>query len=81
MVVTGSAGQPTGGLEFVLRAGERLSRTLLELVPESAGQVGGYVLVQSSLPLIGQELFGNNSLDYLSAVPPTSSSQGMAAQP
>ena len=81
MVVAGSAGQPTGGLEFVLRAGERLSRTLLELVPESVGQVGGYVLVQSSLPLIGQELFGNNNLDYLSAVPPTSSSQGMAAQP
>ena len=81
MVVTGSGGQPTGGLEFVLKAGERLSRTLLELVPESAGQVGGYVLVQSSLPLIGQELFGNNTLDYLSAVPPTSSSQGMAAQP
>ena len=81
MVVTGSEGLPTGGLEFVLKAGERLSRTIVELVPESAGQVGGYVVVQSSLPLIGQELFGNNNLDYLSAVPPTASSQGIAAQP
>ena len=81
MVVMGSGGLPTGGLEFVLKAGERLSRTLPELVPESAGQVGGYVLVQSSLPLIGQELFGNMTLDYLSAVPPTASSQGIAAQP
>ena len=81
IAVAGSNGLPTGQVEFVLKAGERLSRVLPELVPESAGQVGGYVLVQSSLLLIGQELFGNNQLDYLSAVPPTSFSQIVAAQP
>ncbi len=81
LVVIGSDGLPTGQVQFVLKAGERLSKVLPEMVPESAGQVGGYVLVQSSLPLIGQELFGNNQLDYLSAVPPTASSQGIAARP
>ena len=81
VVVMGADGLPRGRTEFVLKAGERLSRVLPELVPESAGQVGGYVLVQSSLPLIGQELFGNNTLDYLSAVPPTAFSTVMAAQP
>ena len=81
VVVIGAEGLPRGRMEFVLKAGERLSRVLPELVPESAGQVGGYVLVQSSLPLIGQELFGNNTLDYLSAVPPTAFSQVISAQP
>ena len=78
LIVIGSDGLPTGQVEFILKAGERLSRVLPQLVPESVGQVGGYVLVQSSVPLIGQELFGNNQLDYLSAVPPTASSQGLA---
>ena len=81
VVVIGADGVPRGQMELVLKAGERLSRVLPELVPESAGQVGGYVLVQSSLPLIGQELFGNNTLDYLSAVPPTAFSQMISAQP
>ena len=81
IAVIGSDGLPTGQVEFVLKAGERLSRVLPELVPESAGQVGGYVLVQSNLLLIGQELFGNNTLDYLSAVPPTAFSQVISAQP
>ena len=45
VVVIGADGLPRGRMEFVLKAGERLSRVLPELVPESAGQVGGYVLV------------------------------------
>ncbi len=81
ILVIGSDGLPTGQVEFVLKAGERLSRVLPQLIPESAGQVGGYVVVQSSLLLIGQELFGNNRLDYLSAVPPTAFSSAIAAQP
>ena len=81
VVVIGADGLPRGQMELVLKAGERLSRVLPELVPERAGQVGGYVLVQSNLPLIGQELFGNNTLDYLSAVPPTAFSTVVAAQP
>jgi hypothetical protein len=40
------------------------------LVPESAGLVGGYIRLISSQPIVGQQLFGNSTLDYLSAVPP-----------
>jgi hypothetical protein len=48
----------------------RISNTLVELVPESAGLVRGYIIIKSDLPIVGQELFGNSGLDYLAAVPP-----------
>ncbi|GAB4110052.1 MAG: hypothetical protein Kow001_10610 [Acidobacteriota bacterium] len=40
------------------------------MVPESAGLVGGYIRLISNQPIVGQQLFGNSTLDYLSAVPP-----------
>ena len=74
IIVIGPEGIPIGRFEVILKPGQRFSRVLSELVPESRGRVGGTVIVQSSLPLAGQELFGNVTLDYLSAVPPTASS-------
>ncbi|MFQ5741374.1 MAG: hypothetical protein ACE5JX_20445 [Acidobacteriota bacterium] len=50
---------------------QRLSDVLSVLVPESAGQVRGYVEVLSTEPLVAQQLFGDLTLDFLSAVPPT----------
>ena len=41
-----------------------------DLVPESAGQVGGYIRVTSEEPIIGQQLFGTSVLSLLSAVLP-----------
>ncbi len=75
LTVIGSEGVPIGRIQLVLKPGQRLSKVLSELVPESWGRVGGYVLVQASLPLVGQELFGNVTLDYLSAVPPSAIAQ------
>jgi hypothetical protein len=49
----------------------RISGTLAELVPASQGLVRGYVQLTASLPVVAQQLFGNNTLDYLSAVAPT----------
>ncbi len=49
----------------------RLSSILEFLVPESAGQVRGYIVVESTRPVVAQQLFGNLTLDFLSAVPPT----------
>ncbi|MFQ5741306.1 MAG: hypothetical protein ACE5JX_20095 [Acidobacteriota bacterium] len=49
----------------------RLSEVLASLVPESAGQVRGYIEVLSTVPLVAQQLFGDLTLDFLSAVPPT----------
>ena len=57
-----------------LAAGERISRVLPELVPESAGQAGGYVLISSSQGIIGQMLYGaveNGAVKLFSAVVPT----------
>jgi hypothetical protein len=64
-------GQSAGAITLSLGAGKRVSNLLAELVPASNQQMRGYVLVRSTLPLIGQELFGDTSLTFLSAVPPT----------
>ncbi len=64
-------GQLAGSTQETLAAGGRFARTLVELVPQSAGQAGGYIEVRSTHPLVGQELFGTNGLTLQSAVPPT----------
>ena len=40
-------------------------------IPATAGQEQGFIVVESTQPIVAQELFGNPVLDYLSAVPPT----------
>ncbi len=66
-------GTLAGTRQLTLGAGARISRLLNEadLVPESAGQIGGYVVVESTQPLVGQELFGLDDFSVLSAVPPS----------
>jgi penicillin amidase len=56
---------------LLLSPGGRTSKTLVQLIPESAGQAGGYIVVRSTGPLVGQELFGTSDSSLLSAVPPT----------
>jgi hypothetical protein len=70
ILVFSPAGAQTGESRFTMAAGRRLSKLLPELVPSSQGQLGGYVVVRSTLPLIAQELFGDTGLNMLSAVPP-----------
>lgn len=64
-------GSLVGTQELQLEQGKRLSRLLPELVPASSGYLGGYVVVRSSQPIIGQQLFGDYTQTYLSASPPT----------
>jgi len=64
-------GKLKGSKQLTIQPGARLSNTLWELVPETGGQLGGYIVVQSSRLLVGQQLFGLNNLTLLSAVPPT----------
>ncbi len=68
-----SDGALVGGLSepLVLSSGDRTSKTLVELIPLSAGQAGGYIVVRSTGPVVGQELFGTSDSGLLSAVPPT----------
>ena len=69
-------GQLLGEGELTLAAGERVSQLVEQLVEEVAELelAGGYVLVFSDNPIIGQMLFGQlggNGIQYFSAVPPT----------
>lgn len=64
-------GDLVGSAVEQLAAKARLSETVAELVPESVGLVRGYITLESTRPIVAQQLFGNNGLDYLSAVIPT----------
>ncbi|HSR51046.1 MAG TPA: penicillin acylase family protein, partial [Acidobacteriota bacterium] len=68
--VFGSDGAPTGNGMLSLAPGARTSQTLAELAPGSEEQSGGFIIVTSDQPLVGQELFGTNNLSLQSAVPP-----------
>ncbi len=69
--VLDSAGNLVGEASLSLGPGELLDELVENLVPESADQIGGSIPIESTQPLAGQEQFGNNGRDYLSAVPPT----------
>ncbi len=62
-------GRQTGETIRRLAAGVRLVGQLTELVPETTGQIGGYVRLVSTQPIVAQQLFGNGNI--LSAVIPT----------
>ncbi|GAB4220553.1 MAG: hypothetical protein Kow001_02990 [Acidobacteriota bacterium] len=62
-------GEFAGRRVLTLRAGERISNLLVGLVPETAGQVRGYIVLASSEPVMAQELFGTGDLQLLSSVP------------
>ena len=59
-------GEHTRGLD----PGERFSQNVHELVSASRDQLGGYIVITATLPVIAQQLFGLSSLNLMSAVPP-----------
>ncbi len=61
----------TGETTFVMQPGTRMSPLLEQLIPATAGQVLGSIEVDSDEAIVLQELFGNFTLEYMSAVPPT----------
>ncbi len=61
---------PVGArLVQVASAAEMLSAVLQDLVEGSAGQVGGYLTIDATPPVIAFELFGSTLGQFLSAVP------------
>ncbi len=66
--VFSAEGVKTGETEYTLEKGKRVARQVTELMPSTIGQIGGYVLLESTQPVIAQQLFGSGQL--LSAVPP-----------
>ena len=65
-----SSGRMAGSATLDLAPNLRVASLLEWLIPETAGQVGGYVQVTSDRPVIGFELFGTTDGKVLSAVPP-----------
>ncbi len=64
-------GQLKGMTTLNLAPGHRFSEVLAVWIPSTAGQVQGFVVVESTEPIVAQQLFGSPALNYLSAVPPT----------
>ena len=59
--------QPIAFLE--LAPGQRLASLFNELMPGLQIQTGGFAWIRSNLPVLGFEIFGGHSLDFMSAVP------------
>ncbi|MFB3902616.1 MAG: PKD domain-containing protein [Acidobacteriota bacterium] len=64
-------GTEIGSGDVVLAPGTRISNLLTELVPSSAGATGGYVTVESTEPVVLQQLYGDCGQTLMAAVPPT----------
>jgi hypothetical protein len=65
-------GSLIGSNNITVKAGQRLSRTITQYVPEMIGrnQTNGYVIVTSDQPIGSYALFGTTNLSLLSAIPP-----------
>lgn len=71
--VVSAAGITVGMVTQIVEGGERLARLVDQLVPDSAGQAGGYVRIRADRPMIAQMLFGAvkpQGITLFSAVPP-----------
>ncbi|MFB3903338.1 MAG: matrixin family metalloprotease [Acidobacteriota bacterium] len=55
---------------ITLGSRERISDLVENLIPGTSNLIQGYISVDSTRPLVAQQLFGNASLSFLSAVPP-----------
>ncbi|MEE2839595.1 MAG: hypothetical protein VYC91_03610 [Acidobacteriota bacterium] len=63
-------GMLVGEKSLSLSENERISQLIEELIPETADLIGGHIVVESTRPIVGQAFFGNNTLQFLSAIPP-----------
>ncbi|NWG14572.1 MAG: hypothetical protein HXY20_13680 [Acidobacteria bacterium] len=64
-------GEKTGSAALDLPSANRISKTLPQLVPAINEQVRGYIRLSSAGgPIVAFELFGDQTVDFLAAVPP-----------
>ena len=73
ITVYGTSGDIVASKELQLGPGQRISRTLTDpdMWPNLPIQSGGYIKIESTRPLVGQQLFGDADLRYMAAIPPT----------
>ena len=69
----GTNGQKVKEKTLILDPGERIARILddPDIWPDFGEQSGGYIKIRSTQPIAGQQLFGDRSLRYMAAIPPT----------
>jgi len=69
----GTDGKTVAEKTLILGPGERIARTLTdtEMWAGFPEQSGGYIKIQSTQPIAGQQLFGDRALRYMAAIPPT----------
>jgi len=69
----GTDGTVVATKTLILAPGERIARTLMDpdMWPGFPVQSGGYIRIQSDQPIAGQQLFGDTTLRYMAAIPPT----------
>jgi hypothetical protein len=75
----GTDGTVVATKTLILDPGERIARTLMDpaIWPEFPIQSGGYIKIQSDQPIAGQQLFGDTTLRYMAAIPPTTRAEAM----
>ncbi len=75
----GTDGDKVAEKTLIIGPGERIARTLNDpgIWPEFIEMSGGYIKIRSTRPIAGQQLFGNRSLHYMAAVPPTTRMEPM----
>ena len=62
-------GEPLGESTFALLGGGRKAKLLLELIPATAGQVGGYFRVRGAREIVSFALFGDLASESISIIP------------
>jgi hypothetical protein len=65
------SGAKTGSTVITLGPRQRIAKLLNQFLPVSDGQMGGYIMLTSDLPILAQELYGDSRLNFMSAVPPS----------
>ena len=75
----GTDGDKVAEKTLIIGPGERIARILNDpdIWPEFIEMSGGYIKIRSTRPIAGQQLFGNRSLHYMAAVPPTTRMEPM----
>jgi hypothetical protein len=62
-------GALTGSFSSQLQPGEKISKLLFELIPASAGQLGGYIEITGDAPLTSIYMLGTNDIRSLGTIP------------
>lgn len=63
------SGVMVSSLDVELPPAAKYVRFLDDLFPQAAGQVGGYLVITADEPVASYELFGNEGMDFIAAVP------------